>query len=84
MYSHLSLFSILSIQDGESISEDGGWEGLEVVRDVLRIQNIAPDDTGRYVCTAVNGFGKQNFTFTMRINGNGAADRTIPLCVTIE
>ncbi|XP_037796810.1 fibroblast growth factor receptor-like 1 [Penaeus monodon] len=47
---------------GDLITEEG-WERVKLQGRTLRIKEVTTTDQGTYVCTAINGFGKETFTF---------------------
>ncbi|KAF2351226.1 Immunoglobulin I-set, partial [Trinorchestia longiramus] len=55
-------------KDGESVPEDARWDRITVSESRLRLKDAQLEDSGRYVCTAVNGFGKLNYTFVVTVN----------------
>ncbi|CAL4126059.1 unnamed protein product [Meganyctiphanes norvegica] len=53
-------------KDLEPLNEEG-WERVRLVRGTLRIKQVQPQDQGTYICTAVNGFGKEKYTFRLMV-----------------
>lgn len=58
----------LQFQGGDRITEEG-WERVKLQGRTLRIKEVTTTDQGTYVCTAINGFGKETFTFHLFVIG---------------
>ncbi|KAG0713719.1 Fibroblast growth factor receptor-like 1 [Chionoecetes opilio] len=64
---------------GEEVIPDEGWDRMRLQGKTLRIKEVTPGDQGVYVCSAVNGFGKEIFTITLTVNGTSSAETSLSL-----
>lgn len=52
---------------GEEVIPEEGWERMKLQGKILKIREVTLGDQGVYVCSAVNGFGKEIFTITLTV-----------------
>lgn len=58
---------IMWTKDGRNIHS--GWIRFRILRMDLKIKEVEADDTGTYICKAINGFGSVNINYTLIIIG---------------
>jgi len=58
---------IMWTKDGRNIHS--GWIRFRILRMGLKIKEVEADDTGTYICKAINGFGSVNINYTLIVIG---------------
>ncbi|KAM4541650.1 fibroblast growth factor receptor-like 1 [Odontesthes bonariensis] len=67
---------IMWTKDGRNIHS--GWIRFRILRMGLKIKEVEVDDTGTYICKAINGFGSVNINYTLIVIDDSSADKTGP------
>ena len=55
-------------KDGEQVDEYT-WQGYRIGKKSLKIRNANVDDTGVFVCKAINGFGSEQVRIELVVVG---------------
>ncbi|XP_071515141.1 fibroblast growth factor receptor-like 1 [Panulirus ornatus] len=67
---------------GNEVIPDEGWERMRIQGRTLKIKEVTTGDHGVYLCSAVNGFGKETFTITLTVidplAGSGSSSSVLP------
>lgn len=67
---------------GEEVIPEEGWDRMKLQGKTLKIREVTTGDQGVYVCSAVNGFGKEIFTITLTVtdplSGSSSAAGPLP------